>query len=286
LHIATTPLATFDACPRRYHLIHEVGVDPLPFGAAAHGAAPERRDLHRALGVAAHPVLETWPLDRWGQATDPRAIADRLALELAAAHVRSAASLPTERPANDGPGPVSALASSIASFLGGAYARHLRETGAALYREERFVVTIDEPSGPLHLRGAIDLVALFPDGSADVIDYKSAWREGDESPSFQLRVYALAANRVHRAAPVRVGVLDLSSNEPAVSLKLVERDALLDGELAALKSRFLAARAADHFPGVERSRCEALRCGFVGACHGRPRDEADHDAPSAHQGMP
>jgi len=286
LHIATTPLATFDACPRRYQLIHELGVDPLPFGLAP-ATAPERRDEQRALGVAAHRVLETWPFERWGQATDPRAIAERLATELARAGNAALREGQAERHANSDLDPAIGLASSIAAFLGGAYARRLRESGAVIYREEPFVITLDDPAGTLHLRGAIDLLVAFPDGSADVIDYKTTWRGDEGDPSFQLRVYALAAHRVHGRGPVRACVLNLASQEPAVSFTLIDSDALarLEAELAALRGRFLDARTTDHFHGVERSRCDALQCGFLVACHGRSRDEADRDAPVAPQSV-
>ena len=71
LHIATTPLATFDGCPRRYHFVHELALDPSPFAPAERGPAEELRDQRRALGIAAHRVLEVWPLSRWGEPTEP-----------------------------------------------------------------------------------------------------------------------------------------------------------------------------------------------------------------------
>src|SRR6185503_18490062 len=75
LHISTTPLATFESCPRRYRLVHELGLDPPPFGLAAEKTGDENREKRRALGVAAHRVLEMWPLARWGDATEPREVA-------------------------------------------------------------------------------------------------------------------------------------------------------------------------------------------------------------------
>jgi ATP-dependent helicase/nuclease subunit A len=271
LHIATTPLATFDACPRRYQLIHELGIDPPPFGGAP-ATAIENRAERRGLGVAAHRVLERWPLDRWGHATDAQLVADRLAAELDAAPKCG-----PEPSTDDDSDATVALASSIAFFLGSAYARRVREAGVAVYREEPFVVSTEGPGGTLHLRGTIDLLVLFADGSADVIDYKSAWRGDASDPTFQLRAYALAAHRIDGRAPVRVGVLNLAEKEPAPSLAVVDDEALarFDAQLVALRGRFLAARTTDHFPGVARSCCEALRCGFLAACHGRSLRDAE-----------
>src|SRR5205814_4126960 len=62
LTISTTALATFEQCPRRYRLIHELALDPPSVPARP----PAERDVHpreagRALGSAAHRVLQHWP---------------------------------------------------------------------------------------------------------------------------------------------------------------------------------------------------------------------------------
>ena len=268
LQISTTPLATFDGCPRRYQWLHELELEPPPFGSAASAVARERRDKRRALGVAAHRVLEVWPLPQWGEPTDPRPIADRLTRALrpdAAADVAQAVE-------------VSAMAASIAAFLGGAYARRVRDEKGVVYREEPFVVAIERPGGVLQLRGTIDLLVAFPDGSAEIVDYKSTWQKEDADPPFQLRAYALAVHRLHGFSPVRVAVLNLASTEPAVSFVVLESEALrtFEDHLGELRAGFLSARSSDHFPGVETTRCQSLQCGFMTACHRRepPSDRA------------
>jgi ATP-dependent helicase/nuclease subunit A len=257
LHISTTPLSTFDECPRRYRLIHELGLDPAPFSPATSTSASGRREERRALGIAAHRVLERWPIGRWGRETAPSEIAERLAAESSTEHelVPRAAE----------------MASSIAAFLSSSYAARVREAGAACYREEPFVVPIARPEGTLHLRGTIDLLVAFSDGSADIVDYKSAWQDDGEGATFQLRAYAVAAHRLHGWAPIRVGVLDLGSAEPTVSFASFDREILarFEDQLATLRGPFLAARNSDDFPGVRRARCEKLGCGFLAACHGR-----------------
>jgi RecB family exonuclease len=152
----------------------------------------------------------------------------------------------------------------------------VRNAGALCYREEPFVITIARPEGALYLRGTIDLLVAFPDGSAEVVDYKSTWHAQNGDPTFALSTYALAAHRVLGLAPIRVGVLDLGSPEPTVSFAPFDGTALsmFEEQLAMLRGSFLAARTADHFPGVERSRCERLRCGFLAACHERHAAQA------------
>jgi ATP-dependent helicase/nuclease subunit A len=266
LQMSTTPLATFDGCPRRYQWLHELELEPPPFGSAASAVAKERREERRALGVAAHRVLEIWPLAQWGKPTDPRLIADRLIQAL--------------RPDADVTqvGEVGRMAASIAAFLEGPYARRVREARGIVYREEPFVVAIERPGGVLQLRGTIDLWVAFPDGSAEIVDYKSAWQRDDVDAPFQLRAYALAVHRLHGLSPVRVAVLNLASTEPALSFVALDGDALgaFEDHLGELRAAFLSARSSDHFPGVETSRCQALQCGFMTACHRRepPSDRA------------
>jgi RecB family exonuclease len=163
------------------------------------------------------------------------------------------------------------MAGAIAAFLSGPYAARVRDAGGACLREEPFVVPIERSEGTLHLRGTVDLVVAFPDGSAEIVDYKSAWQADAEDPSFQLCAYALAVHRLHRWSPIRVGVLDLGSGSQSPSLTSLDAAALaaFESHLASLRGPFLAARSADRFPGVERSRCEQLGCGFLTACHGR-----------------
>ena len=255
LHISTTPLATFGQCPRRYRLVHELGLDPTPMSLIDQ-RSDDPREERRALGVAAHRVLETWPLSRWGTPTEPEEVAQRLAAELSPGR--------TESPR------APQMASSIAAFLSGPYAVRVRDAGAC-FREEPFVVPIARDSGTLQLRGAIDLLVVFPDGSAEIVDYKSAWQGDADDPSFQLRAYALAVHRLHGLAPIRVGVLDLGSTETEPSFASLDRDALaaFEEHLTSLRGPFLAARGSDRFPGVQRTRCEQLGCGFLAACHGR-----------------
>jgi ATP-dependent helicase/nuclease subunit A len=251
LGISTTPLATFEQCPRRYRLVHELAVEPPPFaGSSMLDVAPAAREDRRALGTAAHRLLERWPLARWGAPTSRSEVAERLAAESPADnHERHE------------------VAGHIADFLAGSYAARVRTLARTVLREQRFVLPLDSAGGVLELRGTIDLLVLWPDGSGDVLDYKSSWRPG--SYEFQLRAYALAALRRHGARSVRVGALNLvRTAEPALTELGDAELSAFERRLHELRARFASARTAGHFAGVERPTCETLRCGFVSACHG------------------
>jgi RecB family exonuclease len=159
----------------------------------------------------------------------------------------------------------------MAAFLSGTYARGVRESGAAIYREEPFVVVLSGASGQLYLRGTIDLLVAYPDGSADIIDYKTAAHAETDQAAFQLRAYAVAAARLYGRTSIRVGVLSLAAPSDSIGFTPLDTATLVAFEASLLEQRteFLLARATDQFRGVARPRCESLRCGFIYACHDR-----------------
>ena len=285
LPIATTPLGIFRGCARRFRFRHLLGLDepvssgqldlfgdPAPANepVARRGEGEDEADP-RDLGRAAHRVLETWPLERWGEATTPAEIAARLALEGLSPEGEETAR----------------IAAGVARFLEGSYARTLRDDGAVVRREEAFVLPVP-PAAPapgaapvaLALRGAMDLCVEREDGAVDVIDYKLSRPRADLSPyDFQLRAYALAARRaVGRAGgPVRAGVLFLgAAAEPTFLAGAATGAAIGDaehqrfeGELVALGARFAEARASGHYEGEPEESCRRQRCGFLPVCHRR-----------------
>jgi ATP-dependent helicase/nuclease subunit A len=276
--LATTPLALFHGCPRRFRLRALLGLEePVSsgqldlFGEPDDDAgAEDARALEgageadpRALGRAAHRVLERWPAEAWGAPTSEADVAQRLALE-----GLPATSAETQR-----------MAEGLARFLGGPYARGLRAAGATLGREEPFVLPL-APAAPaaaaLALRGAMDLVVTHPDGSIDVVDYKRSRPRADLGPyAFQLRAYALEARRRSPGRPIRAGIVFLGAAEtpawlpgagPGGALSEAEHERFAE-ELADLARRFAEARWSDRFDGVAFDACRRLRCGFVAACH-------------------
>jgi ATP-dependent helicase/nuclease subunit A len=275
--LATTPLGLFRGCARRFRFRYLLGLDePVASGQLALFAEgepecpPPPDDVDettdpRALGRAAHRVLERWPLELWGK--EP-AIAD---IEKLLEH---------EGLAPEG-AEASRIAEGVARFLAGPYAASLRRDEARVAREEELVLLVPSTEGPtLALRGAMDLCVVRPSGLADVIDYKRSYPRKDLAPyEFQLRAYALAVRRRLPSCRVRAGVVFLGARDEPVFLPGDgEAGAIADaeherfeGELADLGHRFAEARHTGRWDGVPIARCRALHCGFVGVCHGRER---------------
>jgi ATP-dependent helicase/nuclease subunit A len=248
----------------------------------------------RALGRAAHRVLQRWPAERWGAPTSPGEVAVALIAE----------------GFTPGNAETTRMAAGIAALLEGPYAAAIGMPGAELHREEEFVLAVapfhvegprgDSSAAPrrkgsaraprgaseglfsqapvLALRGAMDLLVAHADGMVDVIDYKRSAARADLTPyEFQLRAYALAARNRYPGQPVRAGVLYLGGPiEPTFLRGAGERGAFADDEhdafereLSSLAGRYAQARYEDRWDGVPVERCKQLHCGFVHVCHTR-----------------
>jgi ATP-dependent helicase/nuclease subunit A len=215
----------------------------------------------RIAGTAAHRALEHFPIERWGEPVD-RSEVDRL--------------LAGEAPTGDPVG--EAVGANVSRFLGSRYAARVRQSGGSSYREEPFVLELGSGREKLRLRGTIDLMVGFADGSVDVVDYKSSSLggfdendlSGEGARTFQLRAYGLAAWKRYDFKPVRAGIVDLSSAaEPPDPTPLGETDLTrFETRLLELRGVFVAARSQADFSGLPRERCLAIRCGFIRACHG------------------
>ena len=271
LPIAPTALQDFARCPRRFqlvHLLHLPEPDLPPFArvvaAPVDGSAP-RLDA-RAEGTLAHRVLERIDAAAFGDDVGrSRAEASRL--------------LAREGVAPDHPRhPV--VVDRVTGFLGGEYARRLAEAGAGLVREEPFVLHVEAGgmngqmdnggSRAIVLRGTIDLVVVWPDGSVDVLDYKSA-RGPDAAPyAFQLDVYAHAARARWPDAPrLRTGIVFLGGSAREPSWREPRPAVDLERDLARLGNDLVLARWRDVFPAADLSVCHELHCGYRVACHPR-----------------
>ena len=154
----------------------------------------------RAAGTAAHRVLERFPLQRWGEQVDGAKSKDC-----------SPATVPNGDPVDS----ARRSARTSRDFSASRVRRCMSaKAGRSTYREEPFVLELGSGREKLRLRGTIDLLAAFPDGSADIIDYKSSGRAddsgntGDDARDFQLLAYGLAARRRYRLTPVRAGIVD------------------------------------------------------------------------------
>ncbi|MBX3187558.1 MAG: UvrD-helicase domain-containing protein [Labilithrix sp.] len=266
LPIAPTALADFDHCARRFELVHLLGLPEHVRGSRPRDeASPEASPAKelagaldaRAQGTLAHAVLERVPVAAFS-GEDAEAAASRalVAEGIASDHAAHAA-----------------IVARVARFLRGSYAQRIDAERARVRREVAFVLSIDgapEHDRAVVLRGNIDLVVEWPDGSIDVVDYKSARGGAPDAYAFQLDVYALAARAIFPAAPrLRAGLVFLggasAAGEPAWRSLPDERE--VRRRLARIGDRMVDARWSGAFPRVALERCESIHCGFIGRCH-------------------
>jgi ATP-dependent helicase/nuclease subunit A len=265
LPIAPTALADFDHCSRRFELVHLLGLpEHLRGGRAPDLARPAASPPRvpgaaaldaRAQGTLAHAVLERVPTTAF--AGDDAAAAASRAL--------AAEGIPVDHAQH------AAIVARVTRFLAGSYAQSLAAAGAEARREVAFVLAVDDREGrSVVLRGSMDLVVVWPDGTVDVVDYKSARGGGEGAYGFQLDVYALAARGLFPSAPrLRAGLVYLggasAAGEPAWRTLPDEHE--VRARLAAMGDRLVRARWSGSFPRVPLERCEAIYCGFIGRCH-------------------
>lgn len=264
---AVTALGSFAACARRYELAALMGLPErdLP-KLAVSGDAPEddveslaeapRVDA-RSEGTIAHRILEDLPIEAFG--ADARVEIDRLLDREGLPEGHSSRTL---------------IAEKLSRFLGGSYASRLRAEGAEIAREVPFALDVHDAEGrAIVLRGSIDLLVRWPDGSVDVIDYKRARGPDPEAHAFQLDVYAVAARELHPNAPsLRTGIAFLGGDPSEPRWHGPAADADVRARIAALGNGVLSARWAASFPRAPLATCERIHCGYVALCH--PRRQA------------
>ena len=295
--IGVTALSDFAICARRFELAHLFSIAEPRAGARVAAVGGEDP---RALGSAAHRVLEAFPSERWGCPVETAEILEALAREGLDPDAESSAS----------------TARGIARFLAGTYARSVKEDGARIRRElslgipfrsapaEPPVATENSPrtrgrrvapgqlelfalrprnmpadpellTATVVLKATLDLVIERSDGSIDVIDYKRSRGGDDDRYSFQLAAYREAAQRHFGIERIRTGLVHLlgENNEP--DWQTPPRFDFFE-----LGTRLIEARFHDLWPAIAEPACRKAQCGFVSACHapsraapGRPGDQ-------------
>jgi ATP-dependent helicase/nuclease subunit A len=282
--LGVTALSDFRICPRRFSLLQLHGLSEPRRGGG--GSSTREGDADpRLAGIAAHHVLETWPLERWGDAPDPRQLAQ--ALERAGVAPDTATGQKT--------------LSGLARFLSGSYAALVRRDAVRLERELLLTVALEAaaPTPPrvterrvparnpaqlelfaspkvtlvappatgdgtaLVVKATLDLLVELKDGSLHVIDYKRTRGGSADEARYapQLALYRAVVER-HFGKTPRVGLLHLLGDASEPHWLAPEP---LDS--SALASAFLAARAHDVWPHVPEPTCRAVHCGFVASCH-------------------
>jgi ATP-dependent exoDNAse (exonuclease V) beta subunit len=253
LSAPVTQLADASICPRRYQLLHELGLEerpeadrPLPDPLGEEGGTPAA-----ALGTLAHRLLELAPLG-----LDAGRRREELEKVL--------------RLEGEDPGAHAEVLDAACAFLDSPIARRMAGLpGNRLHRELPFLLRLTRPGGPeLLVRGQID--ALLIGEELTVVDYKLSQARDTARYAPQLDAYALAARELAGGAelPVRTGIVFLRSKdapfaerEPAPAE--VTRERLLDAAQAISEGR-----RSGSWPLVAPSSCRAIGCGFLRRCHG------------------
>jgi ATP-dependent helicase/nuclease subunit A len=264
--LGVTALADFRICPRRFSLLHLHGLAEPRRGTASR-AAPEPNADPRLAGIAAHHVLEHFPLERWGEPPDPALLA--AALEAAGLAPSSATGQKT--------------LAGLTRFLGGAYAATVRREAVRVEREVALSVVLSGPSrsapqlelfgsaggsAPLVVKATLDLLVELGDGSLHVIDYKRT-RGGERDRhryADQLSLYRSVVRQRFGKTP-RVGLLHLLGE--AAEPEWLEPP---EADPSAIASGFVAARARDSWSPAPERVCRRVECGFIGSCYAKPSD--------------
>jgi ATP-dependent helicase/nuclease subunit A len=252
--IAPTALQDFHHCARRFELVHLVALpEPTPtaLGRFREDGAPATNA--RAEGDALHRVLEHAGDDAFGAAD----AADRARAALAACD----APLEPEAEAR--------VLRAATRFLESDYARAVRAAGARTWRERPFVVGITSAETTVTLRGAMDLVVLWPNGDVDVVDYKRARGPDPRPHALQLDVYALAARELATdGARIRAGAAFLGGEGAMEPRFRPPIDApKLEAHLSMLAKNLVEARRRTLFTRAPAKTCHAIGCGYFTLCH-------------------
>ncbi|HEX7663904.1 MAG TPA: UvrD-helicase domain-containing protein [Polyangiaceae bacterium] len=264
---ATTALGDYSVCARRFELAHllalpEVGLPRFAVAAPPEDDASFETDTPRidarSEGSIAHRVLEQIPAADFGKPS-------------AEAHV---ARLLEREGLVEGHSARIAITEKTRRFLGGSYAAKIAREGATIHRETPFVLTLHDDAGrAVSLRGAIDLVVVWPDGNVDVVDYKRARGPDPAAHAFQLDVYALAARDLFpEAKETRAGILFLGGDPSEPKWHPLEDAVEARARIAKLGDKVVRSRWAGLYVRAPIAVCKKIHCGYVGLCH--PKEDA------------
>lgn len=265
--LGVTALADFQLCPRRFSLLELQGLSEPRRGPGSSSGDDAEPDP-RLAGIAAHHVLEVWPLERWGEPPAPDELSRLLEQAGVARHSKTGRQ----------------TLAGLSAFLGGPYAARVRREAVRVERElsltvelpprgdgarsgqlDLFAARPGAESVPLIVKATLDLFVELGDGSLHVVDYKRTRGAGGAHARYepQLGLYRSVVARRFGKVP-RVGLLHLLGDTS-------EPDWLEPEELdsSALARAFLAARAGDVWSPVPESVCRSVRCGFVTSCHSK-----------------
>ena len=265
LPIASVALQDFAHCPRRFELVHLLDL-PEPTGGFLAPVArdePSRGEGGRVVrdeawteGALAHRVLEQADAASFGALLLARAEASRVLERTGIGVDHPKRAIVIER---------------VLRFLSGAYASRIAAQKAEVARDVPFVLELrDAAQRVVTLRGAIDLLVRWKDGTLDAIDYKRARSAATGAHDLELDVYALAGRTlVPGASRVRTGVVFLAGGgeEPVWRAETNESPDEVRARLASLGAKLVEARWTGRFVRAPLATCRAIGCGYVSLCH-------------------
>ncbi|HEV8322367.1 MAG TPA: UvrD-helicase domain-containing protein [Myxococcota bacterium] len=310
LEATVTALADLDACPRRYHFLHEIHLLEHPDRARREDTGPGGEDARAAhFGQRAdEPAAGAGAGDGEDAPWDPGPIArgvlahrllERAAPGATAAELRAGLGADLS-PDEEASPEATALADDVAAFLAGSAGRMLAEPGAR--REVPFVLRVagplaaaaraGRPAPEMLVHGQIDLlVDRGPQEPVLVLDYKYARRDPRalDAYRFQLLAYAVAVRTLLPRGPLpRAGLVFLRDRgAPPVWLPVAPASPISPGSSATAgqaggtgdASAATAAAQAATLDEMERTLArlcgtlaQSRAAGATGAWPGRPRD--------------
>ena len=119
-------------------------------------------------------------------------------------------------------------------------------------------VTVSRRYEDFVLFGKIDRLDRRPDGSLEVVDYKSgrhAFTEGEVRESLAMTVYQVLVAREHPGVAVYTGILNLRTGDSVFVLRTPEELDSAEAEIAALARTILADSIKAPTPGSQCARC-------------------------------
>jgi hypothetical protein len=235
LNLPLEALETFEGCPRRYQLRFLEGQREPGLGAAPALASPRHRD-RRVDGI--RELLGALPVEAWRAGVPDEALATaagRIGLTLA-----EAGALQLVRP-------LRRLARTLHGFTEG----FSWETGVPFHL----------PLGGASVHGVFDLLLSGPPGDAAVCLVPGIQAIAGASASVLLEALRV---RAPEGRQVRAALLAVDGQDER--LHWASETTVAPAELEA-RLRSAASLGPALAGTLERHRCEALGCGFLGRCH-------------------
>ncbi len=255
---------TYDACPLRYAFDKVYRIPP-----------PEAHGFFE-FGTAVHEAFEAFTRERRERAAAGEAPPDLARLQ---AHFEAA----FDRGEFESPAAVEEYRARSVAVLERFYARELASPAAAVGFELPFTMILDpgDGSSPVRFSGQIDRIDRHPDGTFEIVDYKTgrARSQADVDHDDQLSAYALACREGAVRDPETGTLIPTPSR---LTLYFTESDLALsttrtDQQLDAFRERVLATAARIRggdlaaTPGYMTCRF----CDFRRLCPSRYREELE-----------